>query len=143
MLTVAELHRQRQARAQVNHETYKQLWRQAQDRIRARADNKATDLVWQVPPLVPGRPVYAASHAARYVSDKLRRGGFEVTITSPQPDVQVLYIDWKPKPAPRPPPAPAAPRRRTTPPPALKTDRTQLDDATRTLDKLKARLSML
>lgn len=137
MLTVAELQRQRQARASVNHETYKQLWRQAQDRIRARADNRATDLVWQVPPLVPGRPVYVASHAARYVSDKLRRGGFEVTVAAPQPDVQVLYINWKPKPAPaKPTPQPKVRRPLDDPP------RTQLDDATRTLEKLKARLSM-
>lgn len=141
MLTVAELQRERQARAQVNHETYKQLWRQAQDRIRARADNKGTDLAWQVPPLVPGRPVYAAAHAARYVSDKLRRGGFEVTVAAPQPDVQVLYISWKETPRRAPPLPPQqhrpAPPRRDSPPRT-----TQLEDATRTLEKLKARLSM-
>lgn len=142
MLTVADLQRQRQDRAQVNHETYKQLWRQAQDRIRARADNKATDLVWQVPPLVPGRPVYAPSHAARYVSDKLRRGGFQVTVAAPQPDVQVLYINWKPPP-PRQgvkPPPPA--RRHRSPPPAAAAPSTRLEDATRTLEKLKARLRL-
>ena len=133
MLTVRDLHSQRQARAQVNHETYKQLWRQAQDRIRARADNKATDLVWQVPPLVPGRPVYTVSHAARYVADKLRRGGFEVTVAAPQPDVQVLYIDWK-----RPPQSDRRKVRATQAPEA----RPALDDATRTLEKLKARLRL-
>lgn len=137
MLTVADLHRQRQARAQVNHETYKQLWRQVQDRIRSRADNRATDLVWQVPPLVPGRPLYAPSHAARYVSEKLRHGGFEVTVAAPQPDIHVLYIDWKRRPANPPPRARAQP---APEPPDL--PHAGLEDATRSLEKLKARLRM-
>lgn len=137
MLTVAELHRQRQAKAQVNHETYKLLWRQAQDRIRARADNKFTDLAWQVPPLVPGRPVYTVSHAARYVSEKLRRGGFAVTVAAPQPDVHVLYIDWKTPPTPT---RTSKQMRESSPP---RGDTRRLDDATRTLEKLKARLKMV
>lgn len=132
MLTVQELHRQRRARAEVNHETYKQLWRQVQARIRARADNRGTDLLWQVPPLVPGRPVYAVSHAARYVADKLRHGGFSVTVAAPQPDVHVLHIDWKRPP----PPPPSAPPRPAARPAAT----TTLDDASHTLERLKARL---
>lgn len=142
MLTVADLHLQREARARVNHETYKTLWEQVQDCIRTRADNKASDLVWQVPPLVPGRPVFSASHAARYVADKLRHGGFEVSVAAPQPDVQVLYISWK-----RAPQRPAAPQRtprrspaRGVPPPAAA--REPLQEASRTLEKLKARLRL-
>ncbi len=141
MLTVHELRRQREARASVNHETYKQLLGQVQGRIRARADNKQQDLVWQVPPLVPGRPLYTVSHAARYVSEKLRRGGFEVAVLAPQADVCVLCISWATprgeKPA-RPPPPP-----RTTPAaaePAMPPLRHTMDEATRTLEKLKARL---
>lgn len=95
MLTVAELRGQREARAAVNHETYKQLFEQVQQRIRARAANDLSELLWQVPPLVPGRPVYAPLHAARYVTDKLRRGGFEVRRASPASDVHVLYVTWR------------------------------------------------
>lgn len=94
MLTVADLQRDRQAKALVNHETYKQLLHQVQRLVRARADNRGTDLLWPVPPLVPGRPVYTVSHAARYVADKLRRGGFQVLEAAPQPGVHVLYITW-------------------------------------------------
>lgn len=146
MLTVQELHRQREARARVNHETYKQLWRQVQDRIRARADNRATDLVWQVPPLVPGRPVYTVAHAARYVSDKLRHGGFVVTVAAPQPDVHVMHIDWAQRPG-----ANAATTRPPSTRPKAKRSRAQrpqaaeppcIDDASRTLEKLKARLRL-
>lgn len=100
-LTVADLQSQREARARVNHETYKQLLAQVQDRIRMRANNDFRDLLWQVPPLVPGRPVFTASHAARYISEKLRRGGFDVTVAAPGDDLFVLYITWQPAPPPR------------------------------------------
>lgn len=138
MLTVSELQQQRQARARVNHETYKQLLRQVQDRLRARAANNATDLLWQVPPLVPGRPVYKASHAARYVRDKLRLGGFEVTVTQVSADVQVLYITWSALPAAA---APAA-KRRAKPPKSGTGGRFTVDDASRTIEKLKATLRL-
>jgi hypothetical protein len=143
MLTVAELHRDREAKARVNHETYKQLLAQVQGRIRARAGNRGTQLVWQVPPLVPGRPVYRPAHAARYVSEKLRRGGFEVVGVAPQPEVQVLYISWSTAGAAR-----REQQQRVVADRAV-ADRAAadrpgpgagLDEATHTLEKLKARL---
>lgn len=149
MLTVHELRRQREAKARVNHETYKQLLGQVQGRIRARADNKFQDLMWQVPLMVPGRPLFAVSHAARYVSEKLRRGGFDVTVVAPQPDVAILCISWSVKkerddkrgdnnnapPAP-PPPPPPPPSSRPAP------LRHSMEEASRSLEKLKARLHM-
>jgi hypothetical protein len=143
-LTVADLHRDREARAAVNHETYKRLWEGVQDRIRARAENKGTDLTWQVPPFVPGRPVYAVSHAARYVADKLRRGGFVVSVAAPQPDVHVLFVSWPaaarpPRPRPRPQPPPPHPTARQ-PPPTVGVNAVGLEEASRTLEKLKAKL---
>lgn len=98
VLTVADLRGRREAQASVNHETYKLLLRQVQDRIRARAAADARDMAWQVPPLVPGRPVYRGSHAARYVSEKLRRGGFGVLVAEPVPGAHVLYVTWDPTP---------------------------------------------
>ena len=163
MLTVRELQQKREARAKVNHETYKFLLRQVQDRVRLRAENKATDLLWQVPPLVPGRPIYTVSHAARYITDKLRNGGFEVTPAAPAADVHVLYISWKPKPEVRPhrtpPEQPNQPHReQRTQQRTQHTQRTQrtqrtqqqsgptltisMAEASRSLDRLKARLNM-
>lgn len=98
-LTVAELHDMREARAQVNHDTYKQLFGQAQQRVRARAAHGVQDAVFQIPPLVPGRPLFKPSHAARYVSEKLRRGGFRVEVAAPHPDVQILHIAWSTAPS--------------------------------------------
>lgn len=93
-LTVDDLQAMRHARASVNHETYKMMLRQLYDRVRARAANKFTDLTFQVPPLVPGRPLYTVSHASRYLSEKMRLGGFDVVVDAPHPDVHTLYVSW-------------------------------------------------
>lgn len=93
-LTVHDLHSQREARAAVNHETYKMLLGQVYDRVRARAANRVTHMSYQVPPLVPGRPLFATSHAARYIADKLRLGGFEVEVSSLHPDVHIVHARW-------------------------------------------------
>ena len=138
MLTVADLQRDRQAKALVNHETYKQLLHQVQRLLRTRADNRGTDLLWPVPPLVPGRPLYTVSHAARYVAEKLRRGGFQVLAASPQPGVHVLYITWSvapPKDGQR-----TRRQRRDDDSNTTNTTNTTLTNASRSLEKLKARL---
>lgn len=140
MLTVADLQRGREAKARVNHETYKQLLRQVEGHLRSRAENRGSDLLWQVPPLVPGRPVYAVSHAARYITDKLRHGGFEVSVASPQPDVRVLYITWSPV-ARDETGGPAARRaRREEPVVPRRPEPIRVRDASHSLERLKARL---
>lgn len=134
-LTVDELQRQRAARARVNHETYKGLFNQVSDRVRSRADNKGTSLAWVVPPFVMGRPLYNPSHAARYVAEKLRRGGFRVEETE-GPTLRISWSFTPQKAAPPPPPS-------TTPPthPAVE-GQVPLHDASRSLEKLKARLRL-
>lgn len=114
LLTVGDVQRIRIERGRVNHETYKRLYESVNDRIQRRAHVNSTNLTYVIPPFVPGRPVYTPSHAARYISDKLRRGGFGVAVLG---DGVTLYIDWAPRPQALPQPeddAPAAPR----PPPA-------------------------
>ncbi len=139
-LTVGELHKRREDRAKVNHETYRQLWGQVQERVRLRAANGFTDLLWQVPPLVLGRPVYKVSHAARYVCDKLRLGGFEVTTSAPSDDVRLIYASWKLPPPPAKTvrgPAPSALR-----PPEPPPRRAAPVDHAGALERLKARLKL-
>ena len=114
LLTVTDVQKIRIDRARVNHETYKQLYATVHDRIKRRAQVNATHLTYVVPYFVPGRPMYTASHAARYITDKLRRGGFAVMASE---DGGTLFVDWAPRPGkfPKPdppaPPAPAADRR--------------------------------
>ena len=143
-LTAHELRGVREARAQVNHETYKQMLGQVHDRMRSRAANNGTELTFQVPPLVPGRPLFKASHAARYISEKLRRAGFEVVVHAPHPDVQLLQVSWRRA------TRQARPKPRTSP----ERDETKRHDrglaslpatmveATRRLDRLKAQLQL-
>jgi hypothetical protein len=89
MLTVGDVQAVRLDRARTNHETYKIVLQRVYDRIRHRTSLNGTDLTYAVPPFVPGRPVYDPSHAARYVTEKLRRGGFAVTA-----DGSSLVVDW-------------------------------------------------
>jgi hypothetical protein len=136
-LTVADLRDMREARAQVNHDTYKQLFGQAQQRVRARAAHGLQDAVFQIPPLVPGRPLFKPSHAARYVSEKLQRGGFRVEVAAPHPDVQILHIAWSG--------APARKKRRATrraDADALAALPVTTAEASRRLDRLKAQLAL-
>jgi hypothetical protein len=95
LLTVTDIQKIRVDRARVNHETYRQLYAVVHNRIKRRAEANATHLAYAVPPFVAGRPVYAASHAARYITDKLRRGGFQVMVSE---DGATLFIDWTPRP---------------------------------------------
>ena len=134
MLTVDELQRQREARARVNHETYKGLFNQVSDRVRSRAQNRGTSLVWTVPPFVMGRPLYNPSHAARYVAEKLRRGGFAVE----EIDGPALCISWswsRQR-------TPHTPHATPDPPDPPEPRVAPLQDASRSLEKLKARLRL-
>lgn len=90
MLTVGDVQAVRLDRARTNHETYKIVLQRVYDRIRHRTSLNGTDLTYAVPPFVPGRPVYDPSHAARYVTEKLQRGGFAVTTD----DAGSLVVDW-------------------------------------------------
>jgi hypothetical protein len=93
-LRVGDLYGAQEARMAVNHETYKQLLRQVQDRIRARAAGEGRDLLWQVPPMVPGRPLFTTAHAANYVAEKLRRRGFSVDVAALAENAILVYVTW-------------------------------------------------
>ena len=79
MLTVDEVRKIRLDKARVNHETYKGILAQVYTRIRQVATMHGVSLVARVPHLVPGRPVFNPAHAERYVTEKLRLGGFDVS----------------------------------------------------------------
>ena len=92
LLTADEVNGVRARRASVNHETYKVILQRVYDRIRHQAAMNRSDLAYALPAIVPGRPVYDATHAMRYVTDKLRLGGFEVETDGP-----TVYVSWKPR----------------------------------------------
>lgn len=93
LLTADEVNGVRARRASVNHETYKVILQRVYDRIRHQAAMNRSDLAYALPAIVPGRPVYDATHAMRYVTEKLRLGGFEVETDGP-----MVYVSWKPAP---------------------------------------------
>ena len=134
MLTVGDVQAVRLDRARTNHETYKMVLQRVYDRIRHRTSLNGTDLTYVIPPFVPGRPVYDPSHAARYVTEKLQRGGFAVTAD----DAGALVIDWS-LPATRATARKVAnvPRKKAPQPSATTTGRGGLSER---LEALKARL---
>ena len=136
-LTVGEVRAIRTQRAQVNHETYKTILARAYERIKRRAGANFSCLDFPVPPFVPGRPVFAHAHAVRYVTEKLRRGGFGVEDRGDG----TLHVDWHAPagadaPEPRRAPPAEAIRAGRAPPPAA----TKAEDISRRLDNLKRRL---
>lgn len=136
MLRVEDLHHSRRQRASVNHESYKILLHKVYDRIRHRASLNMSDIAYTVPPIIPGRPIYDQAHAARYITEKLQRGGFSVTHSNDQNNSIVLAVSWPP-PTAKPPKAKekakAAKAKPTKPPAASLSER---------LQNLKAKLKM-
>lgn len=90
MFTVSSLVQPDLARASVNHETYKQLWQNCVNHIRRRHGARCGDALWQVPEHVLGRPPYTHAHAVRYVSEKLRAGGFDVKVM----EAGIIHVNW-------------------------------------------------
>jgi hypothetical protein len=97
MLRVEDLHHSRRQRASVNHESYKQLLHKLYARIRHRASLDFTEVAYTIPPLIPGRPIYSQAHAARYMTEKLEKGGFTVKLAAAADDgmaSNVLHVSW-------------------------------------------------
>lgn len=90
MLTVAHLAQPHIERSKRNHETYRGIYATCVENIKRKHGAGCTETVWEVPAFVPGRPLFAHSHAVRYVSDKLRFGGFQVDPVAEA----TLKIDW-------------------------------------------------
>lgn len=95
MVTADEARQLRQKKGVVNHETYKMIYAKIQNRITYAASKGYTKTDYVVPSIIPGRPMFSVSHAIRYVRDKLRYNGFEVTEL---PHSDTIRIDWGPPP---------------------------------------------
>lgn len=92
MLTVGELWDRRKARAKINHETYKLIYGMAVNAVRSTESVRppVTGTTYTIPSFMAFRPMYNRDHAVRYVADKLRLGGFKVTVR----ERYHLDIDW-------------------------------------------------
>lgn len=92
-MNVRDVHRIQLKRAATNHETYKMLFANCCERIRVRASTPGGGrcVTFQVVPFVWGRPPFKHAHAVRYVTEKLRRNGFQVHETHPP---GMLSVSW-------------------------------------------------
>lgn len=94
MLQAADMRAIKVQRSRVNHDTYRAIYDMCAASVQTRAQRGDTEVYFQIPSIVPGRPAYNVSHAMRYVVNKLTRGGFTVT----QAHEQVVYVSWAPEP---------------------------------------------
>lgn len=91
MFSVDDAREVRIRKATVNHETYRGLYDTVCQRIKNRAEYApVSNLTFNVPAFVVGRPLYDREHAFRYVRDKLVYNGFQVT----QCGDYSLLVDW-------------------------------------------------
>jgi hypothetical protein len=89
MLSVDDLCKPLLKRALINHETYKILYTECIQHIKRKHESGCTITLYHVPDFLLGRPIYTHAHAIRYITEKLRRGNFDVIV-----DGSVLHIDW-------------------------------------------------
>lgn len=90
MLSVDDLCKPLLKRAEINHETYKLLYTECVEHIKRKHESGCTITIYHVPDFLLGRPIFTHAHAIRYITEKLRRGKFDVTVDGP-----VLHIDWE------------------------------------------------
>lgn len=90
MLTVDDVLSIKLEKARRNHETYKELLRKCYDKIKQAAEAAATHTTYSLPAFIIDRPSYTMQHAMRYIVDKLRLGGFNVTVLGENR----LHVDW-------------------------------------------------
>ncbi len=131
MVTAAEMHAIRVEKSRVNHDTYKEIYARASEKIKVHGTMGARDILVKIPSYVAGRPVYDVTHATRYVVEKFKLAGFEARAQSED----VVYVSWK-----NPPPSPRRPAAQTPPPPPAPA--TPADTARR-LEFLKMKLKSL
>lgn len=95
MVTLKDVSRVRLEKAQRNHEAYKAMWEQCSKAILARVkrDERSDGFKYIVSPFFPGHPLLDVRRAARYVTDKLTRNGFQVEPLDSPPFV-VLFVSW-------------------------------------------------
>jgi hypothetical protein len=89
LLTARDLAKPVVERSTQNRETYRLIYKSISDHIRRKHESGGTETVVDIPEFVLGRPTFKHSHAARYVTEKLQRGGLRVQGTG-----GILHVEW-------------------------------------------------
>lgn len=90
MLSLNDIAVMRQKRSSINHASYKMILEQCMAVMREAAPF-VDSVDYQLPPLVPGRPLFDVEHAMRYLIDKLEFHGYRVR----RKGDAVLHINWR------------------------------------------------
>jgi Family of unknown function (DUF5759) len=90
MLTVSDLKKQREIKANANHETYKMILETCYVKIRSKSDAGRNCVLFSLPLIIISRPLYNLNHACNYICRKLTRGKFKVSRIHDG----LLFIEW-------------------------------------------------
>lgn len=91
-ISVADLASSNVKKSSHNHETYRMLYEQCISHIRTKHVAGYTETYWIVPEFVLGRGLFDVQHAIRYITEKLKLGGFEVDLVQ---NSTMLHISWR------------------------------------------------
>jgi len=89
-LTVDDLKKHDKEKAQRVRRIYKEILQDCYNRIKMRNSKGCTYLIFSVPVIVPGKPLYNVNEAIRYIMNKLVTGGFKVVVSM---DMKI-HITW-------------------------------------------------
>ena len=90
MLKVNDLFDANKNRKNKAREVYKRILLDVYKKIKNRNEYNATNVIFRVPLMMLDAPLYDIAAAVKYVSKKLREGGFKVIERD-----NVIQIDWK------------------------------------------------
>jgi hypothetical protein len=91
-VTAQELLKCRHDKKKKHKEIYDEFLTQVNARIRAANKHGRTFIIFNVPSICFGRPLYNVGNVMKYIITKLTKNGFVVT---PMQNTTNLHIDWK------------------------------------------------
>ena len=89
-LNANDLLKTRKIRSEKHKEIYREFLKETHARIKRRNEIGHTNLMYTVPPITFGKPLYNVNLAIQYISAKLTEGNFKVTLLHGT----TMHIDW-------------------------------------------------
>ena len=94
-ISLTELYSMKENKERKKIEYYNTILTKCHDKIRNTAKLGGTNIFYEIPYYVYGKPLYKIKDCINYVVDALRKNGLYVQIL-PEPNANMIYISWDP-----------------------------------------------
>ena len=91
MLRVSELSKDKSEKTKRNRALYKSLLQDCYKRIKNANSSGATHTTYTLRPISLGMPLYNVHHAIMYITNRLKKGGFDVYALH----TNSVFVTWK------------------------------------------------